>query len=58
MAVAPHVLSAYTKASASVRRPSASVLFTSMVLPLDAVKMSPGRKPREPIMFSHDAMMK
>jgi hypothetical protein len=29
-----------------------------MVLPLDAVRMSPGRSPRLPIMFSHDATMK
>ena len=34
MAVAPHVLSAYTNASARVKRPSASVLLTPMVLPL------------------------
>mmetsp|Transcript_4880 Transcript_4880/g.17432 ORF Transcript_4880/g.17432 Transcript_4880/m.17432 type:complete len:226 (+) Transcript_4880:166-843(+) len=56
--VAPAVFSAYTSASASVSLPSASVLFTSMVFPLDAVRMSPGRRPRLPIMFSHDATMK
>lgn len=54
----PAVFSAYTSASASVKRPSASVLFTSMVLPLDAVRMSPGRRPRLPIMFSQLATMK
>mmetsp|Transcript_25600 Transcript_25600/g.64082 ORF Transcript_25600/g.64082 Transcript_25600/m.64082 type:complete len:224 (-) Transcript_25600:1125-1796(-) len=58
MEVAPAVFSAYTNASASVRRPSASVLFTSMVLPFDAVRMSPGRRPRLPIMFSQLATMK
>mmetsp|Transcript_3341 Transcript_3341/g.7809 ORF Transcript_3341/g.7809 Transcript_3341/m.7809 type:complete len:312 (+) Transcript_3341:238-1173(+) len=58
MDVQPTVCSAYTSASARVRRPSASVLLTSMVLPLDAVRMSPGRMPRLPIMFSQLAMMK
>ena len=58
MDVAPAVFSAYTSASARVRRPSASVLFTSMVFPFDAVRMSPGRRPRDPIMFSQLAMMK
>ena len=33
-------------------------MFTSIVFPLLAVSISPGRKPREPIMFSHAAMMK
>ena len=58
MVSAPAVFSAYTIASASVSRPSASVLFTSIVLPLLARRMSPGRRPRLPIMFSHDATMK
>mmetsp|Transcript_4927 Transcript_4927/g.20294 ORF Transcript_4927/g.20294 Transcript_4927/m.20294 type:complete len:254 (+) Transcript_4927:2014-2775(+) len=58
MEVAPAVFSAYTSASARVRRPSASVLLTSIVLPLDAVRMSPGRRPRLPIMFSQLATMK
>ena len=35
-----------------------SVLLTSMVFPLDAVRMSPGRRPRLPIMFSQLATMK
>jgi hypothetical protein len=45
-------------ASASVSRPSASVLFTSTVLPLAAVRMSPGRRPLADTMFSQDAMTK
>ena len=50
--------SAYTSASASVSRPSASVLITSIVLPFDAVSTSPGRIARSEIMFSHAATMK
>merc|ERR1719215_784323 len=50
--------SAYTRASARVRRPSASVLSTSMVFWLDAVRISPGRMASALTMFSHDAMMK
>lgn len=34
------------------------VLFILMVLSLDAVKMSLGRKSRELIMFLYDVMMK
>mmetsp|Transcript_32802 Transcript_32802/g.67001 ORF Transcript_32802/g.67001 Transcript_32802/m.67001 type:complete len:246 (-) Transcript_32802:288-1025(-) len=54
----PGKLSANTRASASVSRPSASVLITSMVFPLDAVRTSPGRMARSLIMFSHAATMK
>ena len=49
---------AYTSASASVSLPSASVLFTSTVFPLDAFRMSPGRIPTPATMFSQDATMK
>mmetsp|Transcript_2824 Transcript_2824/g.5278 ORF Transcript_2824/g.5278 Transcript_2824/m.5278 type:complete len:217 (+) Transcript_2824:178-828(+) len=54
----PTSLSAYTKASASVRRPSASVLRTSIVFPLDAVKISLGTYALSLIIFSHAATMK
>mmetsp|Transcript_58070 Transcript_58070/g.160579 ORF Transcript_58070/g.160579 Transcript_58070/m.160579 type:complete len:304 (-) Transcript_58070:866-1777(-) len=50
--------SANTRASARVRRPSASVLITSIVFPLDAVRISPGRIALSEIMFSHAATMK
>mmetsp|Transcript_25948 Transcript_25948/g.86971 ORF Transcript_25948/g.86971 Transcript_25948/m.86971 type:complete len:200 (+) Transcript_25948:419-1018(+) len=50
--------SAYTRASARVSRPSASVLITSMVLSLDAVRMSPGRMARSLTMFSQAATRK
>lgn len=36
----------------------APVLVTSTVLPLAAVRMSPGRRPWPAIMFSHAATMK
>ena len=36
---------AYQRASARVKRPSASVLLTSIVLPFAAVRISPGRMP-------------
>ena len=42
MCVAPRRV-AYTRASAKTKRPSASVLITSMVLPFMAVTISPGR---------------
>mmetsp|Transcript_3777 Transcript_3777/g.8912 ORF Transcript_3777/g.8912 Transcript_3777/m.8912 type:complete len:270 (-) Transcript_3777:963-1772(-) len=54
----PSSFSAYTSASASVRRPSASVLITSTFFPLEAVRMSPGRIARSETMFSHAATMK
>jgi hypothetical protein len=58
MALTPAFSWAYHIASASVSRPSASVLFTSIVLPLAAVRMSPGRSPLPLTMFSQLAMMK
>ncbi len=51
-------LSANTKASARVKRPSASVLFTSIVLPLDALRISPGCMAWPLIIFSVTAEMK
>mmetsp|Transcript_38693 Transcript_38693/g.101495 ORF Transcript_38693/g.101495 Transcript_38693/m.101495 type:complete len:275 (-) Transcript_38693:381-1205(-) len=50
--------SAYTSASARVRRPSASVLMTSIVFWLEATRMSPGRIASAETMFSHAATMK
>ncbi len=44
--------SAYVMASPRMRRPSASVLMTSTVLPFSAVTMSPGRVECGPGMFS------
>ena len=58
MASAPTWSCAYTSASHSVSRPSASVLLISTVIPLDAVRMSPGRMPLPSIMFSQAATMK
>mmetsp|Transcript_4514 Transcript_4514/g.8061 ORF Transcript_4514/g.8061 Transcript_4514/m.8061 type:complete len:261 (+) Transcript_4514:274-1056(+) len=54
----PHSLSAKTNASASVSLPSASVLSTSIVLPLLAVRMSLGTIALALIMFSHAATTK
>jgi len=51
MCVAPWRL-AYSMASTRIKRPSASVLSTSMVLPLRLVTMSPGRWALPPTAFS------
>ena len=45
---------AYQSASARISRPSASVLEISIVLPLSAVTMSPGRKAWPLGMFSQE----
>lgn len=45
IAATPHFSCANHSASASVSRPSASVLLTSTVLPAALVRMSPGRRP-------------
>lgn len=58
MMVSTCSFSAYTRASASVSRPSASVLMISIVLPLLAATMSPGRIASAETMFSHTAEMK
>ena len=50
--------SAKTRASARVSRPSASVLLTSMVLPLEAVRISPGCMAWPLIIFSVAAQIK
>mmetsp|Transcript_53031 Transcript_53031/g.79231 ORF Transcript_53031/g.79231 Transcript_53031/m.79231 type:complete len:204 (-) Transcript_53031:1170-1781(-) len=51
-------LSAKTRASARVNRPSASVLPISIVFPFDAVRMSLGTYAFPLIIFSHAATMK
>src|SRR4029453_1569007 len=43
---------ARARPSARIRRPSASVLVTSMVMPLRAVTTSPGRRAAAPGLFS------
>ena len=58
MIVSTPSLSAYTSASARVSLPSASVLRTSIVLPFEATKMSPGLMASAEIIFSHTAVMK
>ena len=58
MMVSTPSLSAYTNASARVSLPSASVLRTSIVLPFEATKMSPGLMASADIMFSQTAVMK
>ena len=50
--------STYTRASAKVSRPSASVLITSIVLPFEAVKISLATNAFGPIIFSHAATTK
>jgi hypothetical protein len=55
---APACVCAYHSASASVSLPSASVSFTSTVLPDAAVWMSLGFVARPLTMFSHAAVMK
>ena len=50
--------SAQTKVSASVSRPWALVLPTSIVLPLEDFMTSPGRKASAETMFSHEEVIK
>mmetsp|Transcript_3565 Transcript_3565/g.4277 ORF Transcript_3565/g.4277 Transcript_3565/m.4277 type:complete len:202 (-) Transcript_3565:437-1042(-) len=54
----PTSLSAKTKASARVRRPSASVFLTSIVMPLEAVKTSLGTIALSLTIFSQAATIK
>ena len=48
-----YIFSAYATASARASLPSASVLSTSMVFPLSAVTISPGRIELPETIFSH-----